>query len=285
MSRTFDVETVQAAFTLPNSDGSFDPEFHNYLQELGERRPSVILAFPPKAAGTYLRSAVIVAVRGSLVRTVHAQGGRDASFYLPTFLSYYAQHLPASTLVTHVHMQALPANRFFIQALDLKPVVMIRSIPDMLASYLDMLEGGPLSADNWLNIEVPENYASLNNAAKADFIVDMMGPWYASFYASWVSFAAQEPGRVLEVTYDSFLADPASALEKILNHSRLARSREQCEAALKNVWDERTQYRYNKGVAGRGQSRFTAAQIARLVRQIAYYPNLASLQTTLVPQS
>jgi len=285
MSRTFDIETVQAAFTLPNSDGSFDPDFHNYLQELGEKRPSVILAFPPKAAGTYLRSAVIVAVRGSLVRTVHAQGGRDASFYLPTFLSYYAQQLPASTLVTHVHMQALPANRFFIQALDLKPVVMIRSIPDMLASYLDMLENAPLSADNWLNIEVPEDYASLNDAAKADFIVDMMGPWYASFYASWVSFAAEEPGRVLTLTYDAFLADPASVVERILAHSRLARTREQCEAALKSVWDERTQFRFNKGVAGRGQSRFSREQIARLTRQIDYYPNLASIRGTLVPQS
>ena len=283
MNRTFDIETVQAAFTLPNSDGSFDPDFHHYLQELGEKRASVILAFPPKAAGTYLRSAVIVAVGGSLVRTVHAQGGRDASCYLPTFLSYYAQQSPANTLVTHVHMQALPANRFFIQALGLKPVVMVRSIADMLASYLDMLENAPLSAENWLNIEVPEDYASLNDAAKADFIVDMMGPWYASFYASWVSFAAEEPGRVLTLTYDSFVTDPASTVEKILAHSRLARPRGQCEAALKDVWDERTQFRFNKGVAGRGNARFSAAQIARLTRQIDYYPNLISLAGTLVP--
>ena len=284
MTRAYDIEAVQAAFTLPNSDGSFDPDFHNYLQELGETRPSVILAFPPKAAGTYLRSAAIVAVRGSLVRTVHAQGGRDASFYLPTFLSYYAERVPASTLVTHVHMQALPANRHFIQALDLKPVIMIRAIPDMLASYLDMLEAGPLLPEHWLNIAVPGNYAALNDAAKADFIVDMMGPWYVSYYASWLSFTAEEPGRVLTLTYDSFVADPASALEQVLAHSRLARSRQECEAALKDVWNERTQYRYNKGVAGRGHTRFSGTQLARLIRQVDFYPNLASIRGTLVPQ-
>ena len=50
----------------------------------------MVLAFAPKAAGTYLRSAAIAAMDGQLVRTVHAQGGRDASFYLPTFLLYYA---------------------------------------------------------------------------------------------------------------------------------------------------------------------------------------------------
>ena len=110
-SAGFDLKAIRAAFTLPNSDGSFDPAFHHYLQELGEKRPSVILAFAPKTAGTYLRTAAIVAIGGRLVRTVHAQGGRDATFYLPTFLTYYADQMPATTLVTHVHMQALPANR------------------------------------------------------------------------------------------------------------------------------------------------------------------------------
>src|SRR5580693_3326800 len=135
MALSFDIEAAHAAFSVPACDGSFDPDFANYLQELGETRPSIVLAFAPKAAGTFLRSACVVAADGALVRTVHAQGGRDASFYLPTFLAYYASGFPARNLVTHVHMQALPANRHFIEALDLKPVIMIRAIPDMLASY------------------------------------------------------------------------------------------------------------------------------------------------------
>ena len=114
-----DPEANSAAFSQPNHDGSFPPDFDAYLNELGQTRPpSVLLAFAPKAAGTYLRSAAIAAVGGQLVRTVHAQGGCDASFYLPTFLMYYAGGFPAEPLVTHVHMQALPANRHFIEALD-----------------------------------------------------------------------------------------------------------------------------------------------------------------------
>ena len=42
-------------------------------------------------------------------------------------------------------MQALPANCHFIDALELRPVTMLRSVPDMLASYLDMLAAEPLS--------------------------------------------------------------------------------------------------------------------------------------------
>src|SRR5215475_15062534 len=180
MTLHLDERLANAAFSSPNCDGSFTPDFAEYLNDLGATRPSIVLAFAPKAAGTYLRAAAISAIGGALVRTVHAQGGRDASFYLPTFLLYYAGNYPPRPLVTHVHMQALPANRHFIEALDLKPVIMLRAIPDMLASYADMLEADPLSPDNWLNIAVPEDYASRSDAANADFIVDMMGPWYAS---------------------------------------------------------------------------------------------------------
>ena len=277
------MEAVAAAFSLPGCDGSFDRDFQYYLQELGATRPSVVLAFAPKAAGTYLRTACVVAAQGVLVRTVHAQGGRDASFYLPTFLSYFAERRPARTLVTHVHMQALPANRHFIDAFDLRPVVMLRSIPDMLASYLDMLENDPLSPDNWLNVAVPRDYAAGDDNAKADFIVDMMGPWYASYFSTWLDYAARAPGRVCVLTYDGFLADPAAALEEALAHSRLPRSRRRCEAALKEVWPERAQFRFNKGVAGRGRSRFSGEQIGRLERLVCFFPNLRPLKDMLVP--
>jgi hypothetical protein len=206
-------KAYNAAFLLPHNDGSFPPDVEAYLGELGETRPSVVLAFAPKAAGTFLRSAAINAVGGQLVRTVHAQGGRDASFYLPTFLLYFAGNFPALPLVTHVHMQALPANRNFINAFDLKPVIMIRSIPDMLASYADMLEPNPLSPENWLNIRLPRSYPSLSDEAKGDFLVDMMGPWYASYFSSWMDYAAEAPARVLVLDYEKFRDDPATALQ------------------------------------------------------------------------
>jgi len=283
MPLLLDPEVNNAAFTQPRSDGSFPPDFEAYLNELGDSRPSVVLAFAPKAAGTFLRSAAIDVVGGQLVRTVHAYGGRDASFYLPTFLMYYAGNVPAKPLVTHVHMQALPANRHFISALRLRPVIMLRAVSDMLASYADMLEPDPLLPDNWLNIRLPENYPALTPEAKGDFLVDMMGPWYASYFATWIDYAAQAPERVLMLEYDRFCADPAMVLEQVLDHSRLPRSRQQCQDALDGVWQDRGNYRYNKGVSGRGGARFTPAQIARLGRQVDFYPALAPIRDTLIP--
>ena len=285
MSSRFKDRLANATFAPPNCDGSFEPDFAAYLKELGATRPTVVLAFAPKAAGTFLRSAAVAAVRGAFVRTVHAQGGRDASFYLPTFLLYYAGGFPSRPLVTHVHMQALPANRHFMDTLGLKPAIMIRAIPDMLASYADMLDRDPHSPDNWLNFRLPPHYAELPAEAKGDFLIDMAGPWFVSYFATWMEYAAEAPERVLALDYEEFTADPVTTLEKLLTHSGLEQPRDACQAALDAVWVERGEHRFNKGVSGRGRMRFTAEQAVRLERQLDFYPNLARLKNRLIPPS
>jgi hypothetical protein len=279
----FDRDAASAVFTPPRSDGDFADEFGDYLRGLGRRRPSVILAFPPKAAGTFFRSAAIVAINGQLVRTVHAMGGRDGSFYLPIFILYYAGNMPDKTMVTHVHMQALPANRHFIEAFNLKPVIMIRSIPDMLASYGDMLEGDPQTSDNWLNVRLPPHFMEMTQEARNDFLIDMFGPWYASYFATWLDYADQAPQRVCILRFRDFAADAATVLQKALDHSGVARTQGECKLALDNVWEERRRFRFNRGVEGRGRQRFTSAQIARLERMLDYYPGLAPHRGELIP--
>jgi hypothetical protein len=221
---------------------------------------------------------------GQLARTVHAQGGRDASFYLPAFLNYFAHGFPARTLVTHVHMQALPANVALIEALDLRPVIMLRAIPDMLASYWDMLEGdNHLSPNNWINLQVPPQFAAMREGEKADFLVQMVAPWYASYFATWLDYARAAPSRVLMLDYDAFRADPAATLQALLTHSRITRELKDCRAALDALWQDRTQFRFNKGVTGRGAARFGAIRTARLQRQLAFYPGLADFADRLIP--
>ena len=275
-------EAVDAIFTSLLGDGVFDSDVAKYLSELGQARPCVVLAFPPKAAGTYLRSAAISAVGGQLVRTVQAQGGRDATFYLPTFILYYTQGIPARPLVTHVHMQALAANRHFMEALDLRPIVMIRAIPDMLASYLDELEDQPLRPDKWLNIKVPSNYPSFSAERKADFMIEMIGPWYASFFSTWLDYARTD-ARVLFLDYDEFCSDSTSTLEKLLNHSRLGCTRQECQTALNDVWRERSVFRYNKGFSGLGGARFNPRQMERLRQLVGYYADLRPIAHRLMP--
>lgn len=278
-----DADLANAVFTLPQSGGAFDPDFFAYLQKLGQQRRSVILAFPPKAAGTFLRSAAINVIGGQLMRIVHAYGGREASPYLPALLRYLSGDPASPTLVTHVHMQALPANRHFMDALDLKPVIMLRSVPDMLCSYLDMLNSEPITPELWVNSLIPDNFAALDGDTQADFIVDIMGPWYASYFATWLDYARQSPARVCVLRYSDFKRDPVMVLRTLLGHSGFECSDFLCRRATEIAWTERALLRFNKGEHGRGAARFHDGHLARLETMLVRHYGLSAYRDDLLP--
>jgi len=277
-----DAASVNVLFHQPKPDGSYDGNARMHLRELGKKRPCVLLAFPPKAAGTYFRTAVIAAVGGQLVRVVHAQGGRDATPYLPTFVNYFNGGVSERTLVSHIHMQALPANINFLESFGIRPIIMTRSIPDMLASYWDMLMKDPKAMQDGLNCRIPPNFRQMPDTQKGDFMIDIMGPWYASYFATWLEYADDAPDQVCVLDYSEFTDDPAGTLMRAVAHVGLPRSREECEKALGIVWERRDQYRYNKGETGRSARYFAPAQIARLARMLDFYPNLKSHRDTLL---
>ena len=95
--------------------------------------------------------------------------------------------------------------------------------------------------------------------------------------------AVDSKDRVLVLDYEDFCADPSLALERLLSHSGLPRSRADCRLALDAVWAERGDFRFNRGVSGRGAHRFTPAQVDRLRRYLSYYPDLAAIADRLIP--
>jgi hypothetical protein len=282
MNARFDDLAVSAAFAQPNNDGSFPDDFAAYLKRCARGKPVVLFAFPPKAAGTFLRTAALYAVDGSLVRTVHAQGGRDAQFYLPIFLSYHAGAFGPSPMVSHVHMQALKANRHFIEAFDLKPVIMLRSIPDMLRSFADMIETDPAARAEGLNFPMPDDFCAFSHARKADFLIDFLAPWYAGFYATWLEWARDAPERICLLRYAAFRANPAGELSRALTHCGLPKPDVICRAAIDRAWRERHAIRFHRGEEGRGQNYFTPEQMARIARTLSYFPALDDRRAELM---
>jgi hypothetical protein len=282
MSMGFDSDAINAAFSQPDYDGRFSGAFADYLRALGTRRPVLLFAFAPKAAGTFLRSAAIEAVGGQLVRVVHAQGGRDAQPYLPIFIAYYQGGLCEGPLVAHLHMQALPANRHFLEALGIRPIIMLRPIPDMLASYWDMLAASEEARAEGLNCPIPAEFPEFGKGEKADFMIDMIAPWYVGYFATWLDFARERPEDVCVLNYAEFTADPAAVLQRALSHADLPRSRDACQAALDLAWKDRGNLRFNKGAAGRGRTYFSPAHIARLSRMLRYHPVLDGWHDALI---
>jgi hypothetical protein len=276
------IDSITAIFDFVHPDGRFVDKHLKTLRRLGAKRKAVLLAFPPKAAGTFLRSAIINAVDGQLVRTVHAQGGRDATPYLPTFVTYFSGGVTDKTLVTHVHMLALPANLHFLAAFGIRPIVMKRSIPDMLASYWDMLENDNAALLDGLNCHIPQNFRQLARDAKGDFLVDVLGPWYVNFYAGWLSHAEAHAGALCVLDFHALRTDPVETLKRCLECAGVKVARAKCEIAVQDAWNGRKKLRFNKGEQGRGRGYFRAPQLKRLARMLGHYPVLAPYRDELL---
>jgi hypothetical protein len=281
MEIVLDRTAQEAMFELPDNDGAFPERLREYLGALGAKRPSIFLAFPPKAAGTFLRAAAVKASGGELLRVVYAQGSRDAQPYLPTFIGYYLGGFCTGPLVTHVHMQAFPPNISFLEAFDIRPVIMIRSIPDMLASYWDMLERST-AQNQGLNCTIPPDFRTMPADRKADFLIDVIGPWYAGYYATWLDYAGQQPDRVCTLAYSDFITQPAETLAALLQHAGVPRSQKACQAAIDVTWKDRNNYRFNEGTEGRSHQYFSMRHFERIGKMLAYYPGTTPQRAELI---
>ena len=281
MPLVIDNNVVKAVFAQPNPDGAFEGDALSYLRSVGARRSILFLAFAPKAAGTFFRQVTMHAINGALYRSSHAQGGRDGTPYLPNLLVYYLdEDLPE--IVLHTHMQAFAANRQLLSAFGIRPVIMLRNIPDMLASFWDMLEADPVARAQCLNCVVPDSFVELSHAQKADFILDIIAPWYASYFASWKSFADEAPEQVCVLRYQDFCQSPENSIQMALAHAGFAVSRNACTEALGKVWPHRSSFRYNKGTGGRAKSYFNARQLAEIARKLSHYPQLEGWASDLM---
>jgi hypothetical protein len=282
MAKLLNARVRELVFTQPESGGAFHTDAKRLMVELGQRRPLLLLAFAPKSAGTFLRGALIKAVDGQLVRTVHAQGGRDAQPYLPTFLNYFSGGVTTKTLVTHLHMQALPANEHFINAFGIRPIIMLRSIADMMASYWDMLDAADDPTDMGVNFLVPADFKRRAPGEKQEFLLRMLLPWYLSFYASWKSFAFRHLDRLLAVRFEDLVGDPVKLMAQILRHAGLTQFERNCAQAYGTAWKLRTELRYNQGNHGRGLSYFTQTQRESIRDSFKHYPGLAAWEDDLL---
>jgi hypothetical protein len=273
MAAVIDSNVIQAVFAQPDPEGVFERDYATYLRSIGARRPVLFLAFAPKVAGTFFRQAAMEAVNGALFRTSHAQGGRDGTPYLPNLLACYLdKDLPE--IIVHIHMQAFLANRHLLSTLGIRPVIMLRNLPDTLASFLDMLETDPVARAQCLNCVVPGNFVELSRAQKLDFVLDIILPWYASYFGSWKSFVDEVPGQVCVLRYSDFCQDPAESVRTALVHAGFTVSGDTCVAAVERVWPNRDKLRYNKGKEGRGAGYFSASQLAEIARKLSHYPQL-----------
>lgn len=237
---------------------------HRVRQLLAGSGTHLLVACMPKSGSSFF-SAALASAAGFRAQTLgwgFEQNEQD--LYLPLLVRHYRENT-----VTQQHMRGSDPNLRLIEAFGMTPIVLVRSLPDIAVSLFDHLSHYSRKASMAF---VNERYDSLAPAAQVDFIVDLFMPWYISFYVSWREAERTGKCRPIWLRYEDMIEDPASTIVRVLAQCGIPVSREQAAAAAEQGMGGKI--RFNKGVAGRGQSFLSDAQRGRIAALTRHYPGI-----------
>ena len=172
-----------------------------------------------------------------------------------------AKALGGEGWVAQQHVRFSSVTACLIKDYRIVPVFLVRNIFDALISMRDHLR------DNAVNMAMAHFTPQMHNLSDeqmADFLVDMVAPWYINFFVSWQDC----PDRV-QVDFEQIRKDPVQCILSIMSTTDLKYSDKEVATAIENA--KKKKVRMNKGVSGRGAA-FDYAHKSRIRRYAEYYP-------------
>jgi hypothetical protein len=284
---------LEFLFVQPNIHGEYPPEIVERVRRQCQDRFYIFLAFPPKCGGTFIRDVVgrVSGAGPNPFRPGHALGGRDVTPYLPMLTAQMLSPTGPKGFMTHAHMIGHHSNIQLLNVFGIKPVVMKRSIPDMLYSFAEMVETEGRDANgsyNWsllCGVHTDPSFLRLDNEARVDFLVYHQAEWYIQFYASWLRADRSRMLPVHWTTYDAFRTDPLRIMTGILDFYGLSDKATAVPDAIARAQANKNNLRFNKGVSGRGMAILKPHHIVHLHRLAAGYPDVDFVAEGLLPRS
>lgn len=267
---TFHEILCQLMMTLPTADGRILPAIREIIATGRGPNRQILLAYPPKVGGTFMRAALIRLLENhyaaSLVRGSYANTDQSRDLYLPSLLQLHMSRQPQPiAAVMHLHMYPSRHVTEMIETFEIPVVIGTRPILDCLKSSIDMTEG--MEADGTdIDDAIISNgkpYVEMTAEERRHSVVHTVSLWYARFYAQWLRYdrecKAQMKPAPLWVRYDELKEEPVALLMRMARHVDPDHrySETEANAALARSLEQKSELRFNKGVAGRGQAHFT----------------------------
>jgi hypothetical protein len=223
----------------------------------------VFIACVPKSGSTFLKNVLSDLTGFKELFAVHAAGQNEHDIYIPC-----VEDLAAENTVTQQHVRASEANIQALQAFQIRPVVLVRNVFDVVVSQLDFYRNGA-----YFNSYFRGNFAELDTGPQIDLLIDSTVPWFFQFVASWQ--LAEKEGRlpVRWVTYEEMVNAKVETVSNILQYYDLGASRESIQRSIKRCEADSKRNRFNVGRSGRGKITLTAEQKTRIIRVATHFSN------------
>jgi hypothetical protein len=222
---------------------------------------NICIACFPKSGSTYLSKLLSAYTGFQRVDYVHAWGRREQEWEKDI-----VEKMSGRNVIVQQHTRGSEATLKLIQKYNIRTIVLVRNIYDVLPSLKDHIFSE--------KVEVPglyydESHLSLSDEQFYDLLVDMMGPWYISFYAMW--FYQCKKHGIPMLAYEDYFSNEEQEFGKLCGLLGLDYSADRFKAALADVKGANT--RFNVGKAGRGISLLSQGQKERIKKFASYYPD------------
>ncbi len=232
--------------------------------ELTDLAPHLLIACQPKSGSTFLKNVLCQVTGFRDLFLFHASGQSEQDLFYPVLLEFAT--VPT---VTQQHCRAAEANLQILQAFDMKTVVLVRNLADVVVSLRDFYSQGAIlgtffSHDAWRQFGAED---------QADLIIDHIVPWHLQFLASWQQADNEARVPVLWLTYEELMCDRHGNIRRVLEFYNLPAPEGKISAALAALPGEKRRNRFNRGVSGRGREGLTATQHARIRQLASHFPD------------
>jgi len=204
---------------------------------------NILLACMAKSGSTYLRAIISGLPNFRIASWVPGHGRREQELCKDTIIKELCGY-PNSNQIAQLHVRYSDVTERYVQEFELKPVVLVRNILDVIPSLLDHHKS---ESTTHPFAYVPKNIVDWDNNRAAEFTTNMIIPWYLNFYASWNN--CEE--KVL-LCYEDLIKNPKDVIKKICSKWNIQVSDDEILHAIKRAAGMNT--RMNIGQPGRGAS-------------------------------
>lgn len=228
----------------------------------------IVLSSMPKSGSTFMAKALATLTGYEHTYFAFVYGNVEQELYLPKVVDAFG-----SGTVVQQHFKANPGNLQILNSYGIRPMVLVRSLPDLMVSARDHLLKENLN--NLPGLQVHPEFPAFSPERQLDFVVDMFAPWYIGYFVSWTRAHLEQKVPVHWIRYETISRDWPGGILEAAKYLGLECTAEDVSRALATVEAApASSRRLNVGVAGRGKQQLSEPQIERLRTLAGYYPGV-----------
>ena len=239
------------------------------FRRLPEKRKHVWHVSAPKSGSTWLSVLLEEGLGWETLRLIPEDILREEVPEIMRFMHLSRSH---HVFTPRTHTRYSRTVHRLVERTNIRVILQVRNIFDTVISYLDHLNS------NRTGFIVPaafmnrHSWTQLSNSEKISFIIEMVVPWYVSFYCEWMTSALMQDGHIYVCRYEHLKSDPLMELQRILHY--LKEDRE--ELFLREVVEASDQKptKKNYGFVGRGRLHLNDEQKEKIVSYTSFYRDI-----------